>query len=148
MFLTLFNITILLFIAYSALIIFYRVGWINAPEFHVTLTDNKPATKITIIIPARNEAAGIRDCLYSITAQVYPKDLFEIIVVDDNSTDHTAAIVRSFADKNVKLISLKEYIIEGQLIAYKKKAIELAIGQATGDLIVTTDADCTVKKTG
>jgi len=146
MFLTLFNITILLFIAYSALIIFYRVGWINAPEFYVLLADKPPATKITIIIPARNEAASIRDCLYSITAQAYPQNLFEIIVVDDNSTDHTAAIVRSFADKNVKLISLKEYVMEGQLIAYKKKAIELAIGQASGDLIITTDADCTVKK--
>jgi cellulose synthase/poly-beta-1,6-N-acetylglucosamine synthase-like glycosyltransferase len=146
MFLTLFNITILLFITYSGLIIFYRLGWVKAPEFHVTLTGKPPSTKITIIIPARNEAKNIQDCLYSVIAQSYPKELFEVVVIDDYSTDHTAAIVRSFSDKNVKLLSLKDHIVEGQLIAYKKKAIELAIEQATGDLIVTTDADCIVKK--
>jgi cellulose synthase/poly-beta-1,6-N-acetylglucosamine synthase-like glycosyltransferase len=146
MFPILFNITILLFIAYSALIIFYRRGWRGAPEFDLTLTTKPPSTKITIIIPARNEAENISACINSVITQSYPKELFEIIVVDDNSTDETAAIVLSFTNNNVKLISLKQHIAEGQLNAYKKKAIELAIQEASGDLIVTTDADCIVKK--
>jgi len=57
-------------------------------------------------------------------------------VVDDHSTDKTAAIVQQFAF--VKLIQLKEDNIN----SYKKKAIETGISAATGELIVTTDADC------
>ena len=68
--------------------------------------------------------------------QTYPTELFEVIVVDDHSTDGTAAIVQQFP--SVKLIQLKEDNIN----SYKKKAIETGIAAATGDLIVTTDADC------
>jgi cellulose synthase/poly-beta-1,6-N-acetylglucosamine synthase-like glycosyltransferase len=62
-----------------------------------------------------------------------------VIVVDDNSTDSTAAIVQQFSF--VKLVSLKEDILN----SYKKKAIETGIAAAAGDLIVTTDADCIVQ---
>jgi cellulose synthase/poly-beta-1,6-N-acetylglucosamine synthase-like glycosyltransferase len=145
MFLALFNITILLFIAYFLLIIFYRRGWIAAPEFRPSGADRASSTKITVIIPARNEANNIAACLSSVITQSYPKNLFEIIVIDDNSTDETASVVRGFSDR-VKLISLKDHIAEDQLNAHKKKAIEIAIAQSAGDLIVTTDADCTAKK--
>jgi cellulose synthase/poly-beta-1,6-N-acetylglucosamine synthase-like glycosyltransferase len=74
-------------------------------------------------------------------AQTYPRHLYEVIVVDDHSTDGTAAIAKSF-DK-VTLLSLKD-IEPAQLNSYKKKAIEIAIGKASGALIVTTDADCLV----
>jgi cellulose synthase/poly-beta-1,6-N-acetylglucosamine synthase-like glycosyltransferase len=61
-------------------------------------------------------------------------------------TTNTAAIVKKYAGKNVKLISLKDELGNRQLNAYKKKAIEMAIAHATGDLIITTDADCIVKE--
>jgi glycosyltransferase involved in cell wall biosynthesis len=67
--------------------------------------------------------------------------LFEVLVVDDHSTDNTAAIIKSYADKNVNLISLKDFV-DDELNSYKKKAIEIAIARSTGELIVTTDADC------
>ena len=56
---------------------------------------------ISIIIPARNEAENIQHCLDSICNQSYPKHLYEIIVVDDHSTDNTAAIVKKYAAQNV-----------------------------------------------
>ncbi|MGY0039991.1 glycosyltransferase [Pedobacter sp. NJ-S-72] len=77
--------------------------------------------------------------LEALLAQDYNKALTEIIFIDDHSTDNTAEIVRSYASSGVKLISLKE---NQALNSYKKKAIQTAIGQATGDLIITTDADC------
>ena len=64
-----------------------------------------------------------------------------MIVVDDFSTDNTVQIVQAF--NNVKLIQLKDFV-SSPINSYKKKAIEIAIGQSNGELIVTTDADCIV----
>src|SRR5690606_20355943 len=79
-----------------------------------------------------------------ILAQDFPGELLEIIVVDDHSTDDTAAIVRTYAGQGVKLLKLNE---SEHLNSYKKKAISLAIEMATGDFIVTTDADCRMERT-
>lgn len=121
------------------LIIYYRQAWVNCPGFQSS--DNRPCTRVSIIIPARNEAKYIGACLGSILKNNYPKDQLEILVIDDHSTDDTAQLILSFADRNVRLISLKDHV-NGELNAYKKKAIEVAIAQATGQLIITTDADC------
>jgi cellulose synthase/poly-beta-1,6-N-acetylglucosamine synthase-like glycosyltransferase len=144
---TLYTITILLFILYSGLIIYYRQSWLGIQELNQPLTNGNPSTKISIIIPARNEEENISTCLTSILAQNYPANLFEVIIVDDHSTDKTANIILSFNKQNVKLISLKDFTDNNPLNSYKKKAIEIAILQSTGDLIVTTDADCIVQKT-
>lgn len=142
--LILLSIAILLFVLYAALIFYYAISWRNIPSFNF-----QPSTfnyKLSIIIPARNEEENIAACLRSVCHQSYPKDLYEVIVVDDHSTDNTAAIVKKFAAQNVKLLSLKDETGGRQLNAYKKKAIEIAIAHATGELIVTTDADCIVKE--
>ncbi len=136
---------LILFGLYALLILYYWKSWVSIADFRFQISDVKPSTKITVIIPARNEEENIAACLDSIYNQTYPKDLFEVLVVDDHSTDNTLAIVNSYADKNVKLISLKDFVTD-ELNSYKKKAIEIAIAQSTGELIVTTDADCSVKK--
>ncbi len=74
-----------------------------------------------------------------ILAQNYPGKFFELIVVDDHSTDRTSEIVASFSTLGVKLIKLDE---SEKLNSYKKKAITEAINLAQGELIITTDADC------
>jgi len=103
-----------------------------------------PSTNFTIIIPARNEAANIGNCVTSILQQSYPSHMYEIIVIDDHSTDETAAIVKALqaTNSNLHLIQLADIIFDQQLNSYKKKAIETAIGRASKDWIVTTDADC------
>jgi cellulose synthase/poly-beta-1,6-N-acetylglucosamine synthase-like glycosyltransferase len=79
---------------YATIIIYYRQGWVKMPVF--TLDDRSaPQTKITVVIPARNEEENISACLDSVCRQAYPTHLFEVIVVDDHSTDNTAYIVRS-----------------------------------------------------
>ncbi len=143
-------IVVTLFAGYAVLIIYYRRCWQQIPDYQPTkqFNKNRPAitnenntTKITIIIPARNEEQHIGHCLQSIIQQIYPPELFEVIVVDDHSTDSTAAIVQSFAKRKIRCIFLKDFVTD-HLNSYKKKAIETAIAQSTGDLIVTTDADC------
>lgn len=135
------TITLLLLLCYSALLIYYRKSWLSIPSFKAA-DDSKFKTKVSIVIPARNEEKNIGGCLGSLIDQSYPKHLFEVLVVDDHSTDNTAAIIKSFAPQNVKLISLKDYITANEINAYKKKAIEIAILQSNGELVVTTDADC------
>ena len=123
-----------LFILYSVLILFYWSGWRDLEKFSPGA--EAPNSTISVIIPARNEQENIGQLLRSIEQQTYPKELFEVIVVDDHSSDETATIAKNFPF--VKLISLQP----GSINSYKKKAIETGIAAASGDLIVTTDADC------
>jgi cellulose synthase/poly-beta-1,6-N-acetylglucosamine synthase-like glycosyltransferase len=123
----------------------YRQWFLQVKPF-IPVADTTPSIRFTVIIPARNEEEQIGDCLKSVLAQDYPADLFEVIVADDYSTDNTANIVLSYKEKqpNVSLLQLEKVLKNKQLNSYKKKAIELAIQQSTGDWIVTTDADCIV----
>ena len=139
-------ILLVLFSLYFLLIIYYWQSWLSIPNYKPQTTNYKPLTRISVIIPARNEEENIAACLNSITNQSYPKHLFEVLVVDDHSTDNTASIIKNYKTQNVKLISLKDFINDEELNSYKKKAIEIAIQQSTGELIVTTDADCFMKE--
>ena len=138
--------SLIFFGLYALLILYYWRSWKSIPEYEVKSQKLKVKTRITIIIPARNEEENIGACLDSVCNQLYPKDLFEVLVVDDHSTDNTAAIIKSYAAQNVKFISLKDFV-QDELNSYKKKAIEIAIAQSTGELIVCTDADCLVNET-
>ncbi len=129
-------ITIGLLVTYSILILFYRAGWRELKPF--SQIDLEPSIRISVIIPARNEEKNIGKLLSSLEKQTYPPHLFEVIVVDDHSTDNTADVVNSYSF--AKLIKLEFDNIN----SYKKKALETGIAAASGDLIVTTDADCIV----
>lgn len=127
-------VILFLFVPYAILIIYYWRSWQAIPFFHPAA--QPAAVKISVLIPARNEEMNIGRLLHALEQQDYPRQLFEVIVIDDHSADDTAAVVRQFA--GVRLLSLQE----DALNSYKKKAIEKGIAAATGELIVTTDADC------
>jgi cellulose synthase/poly-beta-1,6-N-acetylglucosamine synthase-like glycosyltransferase len=139
------GLVFLLFISYAVLIFFYQRRWKGIPLF--LSPAGTRATRVTVLIPARNEEAGILDCLRSLAQQTYPKDRFEVIVLDDHSIDDTAAVVENYAASGADGLALRclriaEVPLPPGLTAYKKFAIETGLGAATGELIVTTDADC------
>lgn len=137
-------ICLLLALAYTVLIIFYRVGWQLQATYKVPAA-YVPETRISIVIAARNESDGISACLSSILNQHYPENLFDVTVVDDFSEDDTAEKVLALKAPNVSLVSLKDYVADRSVIrSFKKKALGIAIEHTTGELIVTTDADCLV----
>ena len=138
-------ITVILLAAYCLLIWQYRQWFLRLPLFRVN-KDIEPETSFSIIIPARNEENNMQHCLSSVLQQEYPSSLFEVIVINDHSTDQTETIIRSMQHdhSNLQLLNLRDHLQGKQLNAYKKKAIELAIGQSKGNWIVTTDADCSV----
>ncbi|MFK7948695.1 MAG: glycosyltransferase [Saprospiraceae bacterium] len=125
----------------------YTEGWKVLPIW--TIPDNfEPKTKITILIPARNEADNINSCINSILKQTYPNHLFEVIILDDFSEDETPQLVKNYSKKgftNIRLLQLADYISPTETQSFKKKAIEIGIHHATGALIITTDADCIVQ---
>ncbi|RMG85247.1 MAG: glycosyltransferase, partial [Bacteroidetes bacterium] len=102
--------------------------------------------RVSVLIPARNEAENIAQCLHSVLTQNYPADRFEVIVCDDFSTDATAERVLQCAARHpgisVKLLRLADFVSEKDTRSFKKKALDIALRHARGDLIVTTDADC------
>ena len=97
---------------------------------------------VTVIVAARDEAPYIQSCLDSLLNQTYPKELYEIIVVDDHSTDGTAAIARRCGRRfpNLRVVALAS---PGKS-SPKKAAIEMGVTLGRGDIILTTDADCQV----
>ena len=120
------------------LVVAYLIkGWVNLKQPVIKTGDL--TTKVTVMIAARDEAERIHYTIEDILAQDYPRHLTEIIIVDDHSTDRTAEIISSYADRGVQLLQLNE---AQPLNSYKKKAIARAIGISTGDLMVATDADC------
>ncbi len=97
----------------------------------------------TVIVAARNEEENILDCLRSLNSLEYPAGKLQIIIIDDNSTDSTAELITEFtADKN-RFLFLKTKLQLGELKG-KSNAIANAIESATGEIILTTDADCIV----
>lgn len=131
--------TVVLGTAYFLLILHFLYHWSKIPQRSLS-PQFYPTTTVSIIIPARNEAANIEAGLHAILAQNYPKHLMEIVVVDDHSEDETASIVQSIPDPRIHLISLADYPIQG--LAFKKHGIQMGIQQSRGNLILCTDADC------
>ena len=129
---------------YSLLLFYYRQGWMKLKSYEKSVSQKPLHTNISIIIPARNEGKNIGALIQSILNQSYPAHLFELIIIDDHSSDNTVAIVKGFTSPVIKLISLENELSGEKINAYKKKAIELGIASAKGDLILTTDADCLV----
>lgn len=139
-------ICIFLLLCYAVLMLLYRAGW-QMQETFVLPAGYKPSTHISIIIPARNEEKNIKACIDSILKQDYPKALLEVIVVDDHSDDDTAGIVNSYGLPGVRCISLAAYMGAEAVNAFKKKALSAGISVSKGELIITTDADCTMPAT-
>ncbi len=133
--------TVCLTFCYVSCIILYAKCWKNLP-FFVHTEGSLPTTFISVLIPARNEADNILLCLDTILNGNYPKDLFEIIVIDDHSDDATPQLVHAHSSANIRLIELKNYIKLADNQPFKKRAIEAAIGESRGNLIATTDGDC------
>jgi cellulose synthase/poly-beta-1,6-N-acetylglucosamine synthase-like glycosyltransferase len=101
--------------------------------------------RVSIIIAARNEEENIGRCLDSVVRLTYPHDLLEVIVVDDRSTDRTHQIVGEFTKNHPQVVLAESRDEEGHLRG-KTNAVVQGIDAAKGEILMFTDADCTVKK--
>lgn len=109
----------------------------------LTIKSTEKDTKLTIIIPVRNEAKNIVILLQDIDNQNYPSENFEVIIANDGSTDNTADLVLKFQETAKYSIRLLN-IFEEKGTSPKKRAIQKSIEISSGELIITTDGDCRV----
>jgi cellulose synthase/poly-beta-1,6-N-acetylglucosamine synthase-like glycosyltransferase len=125
----------LLLFLYAALItqLAFGISKINKQN---TLESSSPKTTFSLVIPFRNEADNLPFLLESIEKLKYPKELFEVILVDDESED--------MYDLRTTIYDFKIIPNQRKSNSPKKDAIETAIQIAKYNWIVTTDADCEV----
>jgi cellulose synthase/poly-beta-1,6-N-acetylglucosamine synthase-like glycosyltransferase len=126
---------------YALFLAWIARSWKKGAQAHVTTVNVSELPMVSVIVPARNEAANIEACLQSILRQDYPTEKIEIIVIDDHSSDGTAQVVRQMMNQRLHLIAQT-----GDSTYGKKAALEKGIQKAHGTLIVTTDADVIVPK--
>lgn len=128
--------------AYGWLILSCWQAWRKTPTTDVP-AGFRSTTAVSVIIPVRNEAGNIVHLLQDLAAQVYPKQLLEVLVIDDYSEDATAELVQQFiltAGISIKSIRLNNYVNQQG----KKAAIQKGVELAQGELLVFTDGDCHV----
>lgn len=92
--------------------------------------------KVSIIIPCYNEEAVIQASLATLLTNISSLSDFELIVVNDGSRDNTLALLKAFAEREPRLTVLSYPSNRG-----RGYALRAGFRQATGDLIVTTEAD-------
>jgi biofilm PGA synthesis N-glycosyltransferase PgaC len=118
-------------------------AWWRLPSLHKNTF--APKAFFTVIIPVKDEAANIINLLQDLERQTYPKSSYEVLVIDDHSTDGTPSLVEEYLASsalNLRLLFLASFP-ENRL---KKGAIALGVTQAKGEWIACTDGDCRVKE--
>ena len=103
-------LTIALLVPYCILLLYYRKSWMDIKEYVALPLPGKTILPyVSVIIAARNEAGNIGQCIESLLAQTYPVNRFEIIIINDYSTDNTVEIIRGYQRENIRVINLEDY---------------------------------------
>ncbi len=132
-------LSLVLVLCYTFFIIVLWYGLLKAQHYASKKKSNTQF--VSVIIAVRNESENISTCLNALLNQTYLREHFEIIIVDDASTDCTLALLQKFA-KNPSLYILQNSSRK-KYRSTKKSALETAIQKSAGDLLLFTDADCT-----
>ena len=132
-------------VVYLLLIGSFSLGFDRIKLFE--LSDLKPKTRFSIIVPFRNEEKYLPALLESISNLNYPKDHFELIFVDDDSDDNSVQVLGTILiEIGISPTDIKVIKNVRTTNSPKKDAITLAISKAKYDWIVTTDADSILPK--
>lgn len=137
-----FIIAISITLAYLLLIGVLIYGFEKVPKFQSE--DIPEKTQFSIIIPFRNEENNLPQLLKSIKNLDYPTDLYEIILIDDDSEDRSVENIKTFIENGLQHVTILKNNIKST--SPKKEAISMAIKKAKYNWVITTDADCIVPK--
>lgn len=99
---------------------------------------------VSVVVCARNEERSIRRCLDSLVKLDYPRDKMEILLVDDESEDSTRSICNDYAEHYafIKALSAES---ESHDLPAKQRPLNQGIRESSGEIVLITDADCTVQ---
>lgn len=134
---------VIITILYLFLIGFFVRGFDKVKQFR--LQDITPKTTFTVIIPFRNEVENLQELLDSLLNLNYPKHLFEVVLVNDDSEDDSVKTIKNqLSHSQTPQYNIKIIDNQRETNSPKKDAITSAIKQAKHQWIITTDADCIV----
>jgi glycosyltransferase involved in cell wall biosynthesis len=136
-FITIFLLSVVLQSGFAFLFLLPKKKKKNIPAASGNITEG-----CSIVICARNEEANLSRFLKDVLQQEYPAGLFEVIVVDDASTDGTAHILTSLQQQFPCLKIVTVLPAEARQLPGKKHALSRGIAMARFDRILLTDADC------
>ncbi len=131
----LFCILLFVLLVYSIVLIYFATGFIKTQTYYNLQNFN--AETLTIIICARNEEKNIARCLTTIIKQDYEKTKFNLILINDASTDNTV----KYAELILKKSGITYKIISNAQQKGKKQSIMYAMQFVNTELIVMRDAD-------
>lgn len=122
---------------YTILIVSFIFGLTKLPE--ITIDKQLSQLKFSIVIPFRNEEKSLENLLKSIIQLDYSSNYFEILFVDDESTDNSVNIIKRYQSTSHNIHLLSNVRTSN---SPKKDAIQVGIKASQFDWILTTDADC------
>jgi cellulose synthase/poly-beta-1,6-N-acetylglucosamine synthase-like glycosyltransferase len=127
---------------YFLLLLALWVGWRKAVNGKTKSKSKSKSIFISVVIAMRNEKQNLEKLLQSFSTQNYSQKDFEIIIVDDHSTDDSIKEVENWSAQlsSLTILSLN------QNQTGKKAALTFGISQAKGEVIAMTDADCVLPK--
>lgn len=126
---------------YVLIILLFIVGLIRLPKTEIDTNLDKQ--KFSIIIPFRNEEESLGTLLKSIQDLSYQPDAFEVLFIDDESTDNSVKIIKKWQEN---LTNIRLYPNKRHSNSPKKDAIQVGLKNCKFDYIITTDADCVLPK--
>lgn len=134
---------VMVFGVYYVLLMFLCIGWWRSVKFRAASGHQVSQPFISVIIPVRNEADTIAHLLNSLAEQDFDFKNFEVVVVNDHSSDKTEEVVNAWIKVNpeISLILLNQDAKHHG----KKAALACGIAHAKGEIMVTTDGDCVVQ---
>jgi len=131
-------IFIVLTVGYFTVLILVLISF-----FRIKTAASPSRPMISVVIAAKNESRRLMPLLQSLENLDYPREQYEVILVDDASTDDTPAILKSAAQKhdNWRFLRIEQ---QSDKFHAKKTALAKGVREAMGELIFVTDADCSV----
>lgn len=127
---------------YFIVAIFISIGIFRLPK-SIALEDAKLPT-VSVIVSAKNEEQDLPKCIASLEQLDYPKDKFQILLVDDSSTDNTGSIIQHAAQKNDHFVALSTKDAATNNLKAKARGIAWGFKNSSSDWVFITDADAEV----
>lgn len=102
------------------------------------------APSVTVIVSARNEERDLPRCLASLLALDYPAGKLQVVLINDRSTDGTAALIDAAAEEHAHVLALHTASLRDNGLSAKARGVAHGFAHATGEWILITDADAAV----
>jgi cellulose synthase/poly-beta-1,6-N-acetylglucosamine synthase-like glycosyltransferase len=134
-------LAVFLTLVYCAMMGFFIAGGLRLARSREGSAASAAMPSVSVIVPLRNEEAHAPATLQALSQQDYA-GRWEILCVDDRSTDRTGEILREFCARDPRFRLIEIPLDAPAIPSPKKRALAAGFAAAQGDILMTTDADC------